>query len=143
MKTRIRQLTEQEKRSLGESQMIADWLKILDKYSMKKLIILFLISILIYSCENKEYTNKLQKYKVTLELFTNQGNKRIKTFILDDNGICSLNCKTDGNLFDRGYYDLYYFKTYNSWSGSTKRLESNVSSFNIIKKEKLWTIILY
>lgn len=31
MKTRIRQLTEQEKRSLGESQMIADWLKIFDK----------------------------------------------------------------------------------------------------------------
>lgn len=28
MKTRIRQLTEQERRSLGEQQMIADWLKI-------------------------------------------------------------------------------------------------------------------
>lgn len=31
MKTRIRQLTEQEKRSRGEQQMIADWLKIFDK----------------------------------------------------------------------------------------------------------------
>lgn len=31
MKTRIRQLTEQEKRSLGEQQMIADWLKIFPK----------------------------------------------------------------------------------------------------------------
>lgn len=31
MKTRIRQLTEQEKRSLGESQMIADWLEIFPK----------------------------------------------------------------------------------------------------------------
>ena len=31
MKTRIRQLTEQEKRSKGEQQMIADWLKIFDK----------------------------------------------------------------------------------------------------------------
>lgn len=31
MKTRIRQLTEQEKRSLGESQMITDWLKIFPK----------------------------------------------------------------------------------------------------------------
>lgn len=27
MKTRIRQLTEQEKRSLGEQQMITDWLQ--------------------------------------------------------------------------------------------------------------------
>ena len=31
MKTRIRQLTEQEKRSLGESQMITDWLEIFPK----------------------------------------------------------------------------------------------------------------
>jgi len=31
MKTRIRQLTEQEKRSRGEQQMIADWLKIFPK----------------------------------------------------------------------------------------------------------------
>lgn len=31
MKTRIRELTEQEKRSLGEQQMIADWLKIFPK----------------------------------------------------------------------------------------------------------------
>ena len=31
MKTRIRQLTEQEKRSKGEQQMIADWLKIFPK----------------------------------------------------------------------------------------------------------------
>ena len=31
MKTRIRQLTEQEKRSLGEQQMIADWLQIFPK----------------------------------------------------------------------------------------------------------------
>ena len=31
MKTRIRQLTEQEKRSRGESQMITDWLKIFPK----------------------------------------------------------------------------------------------------------------
>jgi len=31
MKTRIRQLTEQEKRSLGEQQMIADWLQLFPK----------------------------------------------------------------------------------------------------------------
>lgn len=104
---------------------------------MKKLLVICLISILIYSCENKEYTNNLQKYKVTFELFSNQGNKRIRTFILDDKGISSLYCQADGNLFDKGYYNLYYFKTYNSWSGSTKCLENNVSSFNIIKKEKL------
>src|SRR5690606_33076881 len=99
---------------------------------MHKLLLTILILVFLTSCENKTYTSNLPKSEVTLELYSNQGVKRIKTFIIEDENINTLKCRANGNLFDRGYYDLYYFKTYNSWSGSTKILESNVSSFNII-----------
>lgn len=100
---------------------------------MKNIFYFILLSVFLFSCENKTYTDQLPKSKVTIKLYSNQGNERIKTFILENENIYTLECRPDGNLFDKGYYNLYCFKTYNSWSGSTKCLELNVSSFKIIK----------
>ena len=103
--------------------------------NIKNFITLLLIYLLLVSCKNESYVKTLPKSKVTLELYTNQGNKIIRSFIIPNQDIYTLECRPNGNLFDKGYYDLYYFDTYNSWSGSRKILKSNVASFNIIKIE--------
>lgn len=103
--------------------------------NIKNFITLLLIYLLLVSCKNENYIKTLPKSKVTLELYTNQGNKIIRSFIIPNQDIYTLKCKPDNGIFHRGYYDLYYFDTYNSWSGSTSLLETNVASFNIIKIE--------
>ena len=103
--------------------------------NIKNFIMLLIIYLFLTSCKSKNYVKTLPKSKVTLELYTNQGNKIIKSFIIPKENVYTLECRPNGNLFDKGYYDLYYFDTYNSWSGSTLLLQTNVASFNIIKIE--------
>ena len=103
--------------------------------NIKNFIMLLTICLFLTSCKNEDYVKTLPKSKITLELYTNQGNKIIKSFIIPKENVYTLECRPDGNLFDKGYYDLYYFDTYNSWSGSSKILKSNVASFNIVKIE--------
>lgn len=99
-------------------------------------IIVLLFASLI-SCENKVYTANLPKSKVILKLYSNQGIESIDTFIINNTDISSLVCRADGNIFDKGYYNLHCFKTYNSWSGSTITLKTNVADFKILKIEPL------
>ena len=103
--------------------------------NIKNFITLLLIYLLLVSCKNESYVKTLPNSKVTLELYTNQGNKIIRSFIIPNQDIYTLECKPNIGIFHKGYYDLYYFDTYNSWSGSTVLLQTNVASFNIIKIE--------
>ena len=103
--------------------------------NIKNFIMLLIIYLFLTSCKSKNYVKTLPKSKVTLELYTNQGNKIIRSFIIPNQDIYTLECKPNNGIFHKGYYDLYYFDTHNSRSGSTLLLQSNVASFNIIKIE--------
>lgn len=103
--------------------------------NIKNFITLLLIYLLLVSCKNESYVKTLPKSKVTLELYTNQGNKIIRSFIIPNQDIYTLECRPDDGMFYEGHYDLYYYETYNSWGGTSTILETNVASFNIIKIE--------
>jgi len=87
MKTRIRQLTEQEKRSLGEQQMIADWLQIFPKGILSIVADTFDLWKLIteYLPANKEAIMARGEYKVIIPNLTLRKDEILVPYI-ENNG---------------------------------------------------------
>lgn len=98
------------------------------------IILLFIIS----AIQAPSYDKKVEHSQVTIELSYSNGVVLTKDFVVQSKNVGTFDIgRSGGGIFSDGYSTLTVFKNYNSWSGVTKTLETDVITFKILKVRKL------